>query len=68
MQSPCKVFTTSGHNCFLNPCAAQKTYYFVCGKWFGLGIEDNLLERTLVATDTDPRGSYAQYRVRHVAM
>eukprot|EP00798_Chlamydomonas_sp_ICE-L_P013676 gene13676-19564_t len=38
-----------------------KSYYFVCGKWFGLGIEDNLLERTLVATDIDPRGSYAKY-------
>ena len=53
------------------PCYAlllQKTYYFVCGKWFGLGIEDNLLERTLVATDTDPRGSYAQYRVSSTMM
>jgi hypothetical protein len=41
---------------------AGNKYYFACGKWFGLGIEDGLLERTLAASATDPRGSFTEYK------
>ena len=43
---------------------ADRTYYFSCNKWLGLGVGDGLLERTLVAVDEDPKGGQADYRVR----
>ena len=43
---------------------AERTYYFSCNKWLGLGIGDNILERTLVAVEEDPRGGQTEYRVR----
>ena len=42
---------------------AKRTYFFSCNKWLGLGIGDNILERTLVAVEEDPRGSFTEYRV-----
>lgn len=46
---------------------ANKTYYFGCGKWFGQGIEEGLLERTLAASDKDPRGAFTEYKVCSLA-
>ena len=60
---PLKLYSCA---CFLHLCIAarvQKRHFFACNKWFGLGMEDGLLERTLVAVENDPRGSYAQYQV-----
>lgn len=42
---------------------AEKTYYFPCNKWLGLGVGDNLLERTLVAVEEDPRNQLTDYRL-----
>ncbi len=40
-----------------------KKYFFKCDKWLGLDIGDNLIERTLVASETDPRAEYTDYTV-----
>ena len=42
---------------------ANRSYYFNCNKWLGLGIGDNLLERTLVAEDEDPRHQFTTYKL-----
>ncbi|KAG1662011.1 hypothetical protein FOA52_009500 [Chlamydomonas sp. UWO 241] len=41
----------------------NKVYFFSCGKWFGLGLGDNLLERTLVAVEGNPRDNWTDYRL-----
>lgn len=42
---------------------AGKKYWFGCHKWLAANLEDGLLERTLVATSTDPRGLMTEYKV-----
>lgn len=42
---------------------AARHYFFFCDKWLALGMEDGVLERTLVASDLDPRKHYADYKV-----